>query len=155
MANPPTIVLALRAEASSDNAIQPTVKNVIDVPPTVGSPNDVLPRRSTRRCRGRAGDRFQPIGSNFSLKLTDDEIDEDIYALTGALPHHHPRRRPAPLQEMLNVRTPPLPPLLPPHPFFSVFPRFTIIRFDFSRSINYFMFPFYIQISISILIHLI
>ncbi|KAG2559155.1 hypothetical protein PVAP13_8NG314200 [Panicum virgatum] len=106
MANPPTIILALRAEAPSDNAIQPTVKNVIDVPPTVGSSNDVLPRWSTRRRRGRAGDRFQPIGSNFSLKLTDDEIDEDIYALTGALPHHHPRRRPAPLQEMLNRLVP-------------------------------------------------
>ncbi|KAG2559154.1 hypothetical protein PVAP13_8NG314300 [Panicum virgatum] len=114
MANPPTIVLAMRAEATSDNTIQSIVKNVVDVPPTMGNPNDVLPRRSTRRRRGRAGDRFQPIGSNVSLKLTDDEIDEDIYALTGALPHHHPRRRPAPLQEMLNMKTPPLPPPPPP-----------------------------------------
>ena len=112
MANPPTIILAMRAEATSDNTIQSIVKNVVDVPPTMGNPNDVLPRRSSRRRRVRAGDRFQPTGSNFSLKLTDDEIEEDIYAMTGALPRDHPHRRPAPLQEKLNVRTPPLFPLL-------------------------------------------
>ena len=112
MANPPTIVLSLRAEAPLDNAVvEPTIKNVVDVP-AMGNPNDVLPRRSSRRRRVRAGDRFQPTGSNFSLKLTDDEIEEDIYAMTGALPRDHPHRRPAPLQEKLNVRTPPLFPLL-------------------------------------------
>jgi len=112
MANPPTIVLSLRAEAPLDNAVvELTIKNVVDVP-AMGNPNDVLPRRSSRRRRVRAGDRFQPTGSNFSLKLTDDEIEEDIYAMTGALPRDHPHRRPEPLQEKLNVRTPPLFPLL-------------------------------------------
>ncbi|KAG2564003.1 hypothetical protein PVAP13_8KG379800 [Panicum virgatum] len=106
MANPPTIVLSLRAEAPLDNAVvEPTIKNVVDVP-AMGNPNDVLPRRSSRRRRVRAGDRFQPTGSNFSLKLTDGEIEEDIYAMTGALPRDHPHRRPAPLQEKLNRLVP-------------------------------------------------
>ncbi|PUZ45742.1 hypothetical protein GQ55_8G249400 [Panicum hallii var. hallii] len=104
MANPPTIVLALRAEAPLANTVHPGVKDVVDVPKW--SPKDVLPRRSSRRRHGRAGGRFQPIGLNFSLELTEDEINEDIYALTGALPHHHPRRRPVPLQEMLKKLVP-------------------------------------------------
>ncbi|CAN6363549.1 unnamed protein product [Urochloa humidicola] len=113
MSTPPTVVLALRAEAPQANVIQPIVNDVVDVP-TMGNLKDAKPRRSLRRRRRRVGDCFQPMEASFSLKLTEDEINEDIYSMTGVAARHYPRRRPVPLQQMLNARTPPLPCPLPP-----------------------------------------
>ncbi|RCV39452.1 hypothetical protein SETIT_8G226100v2 [Setaria italica] len=102
MSNLPNTILTIRAEPPQVDSIQPIIKDAVDAPP-LGNSEDVMPRRSLRCRRGRAGDRFRPT---FSLKLTEDEIDEDIYSLTGALPRHHPRCRPVPLQEMLNRLVP-------------------------------------------------
>ncbi|KAG0546045.1 LOW QUALITY PROTEIN: hypothetical protein BDA96_02G414100, partial [Sorghum bicolor] len=41
--------------------------------------------------------------ARFSLTLTSEEIEEDIYAVTGARPRHCPRRRPRPVQKQLDV----------------------------------------------------
>ncbi|CAL4982789.1 unnamed protein product [Urochloa decumbens] len=98
MSTPPTVVLAPRAEAPQASAIQPIVNDAVDVP-TLGNPQDANPRMGLRRRRGRANDRL-------SLKLSEHEINEDIYALTGSVASHHPRRRPVPLQEMLNRLVP-------------------------------------------------
>ncbi|KAF8694264.1 hypothetical protein HU200_038402 [Digitaria exilis] len=98
MSNQPPIVLALPAQgplATSDD---------IDVP-TLSQQEKVTPRWNLRRRRGRASNSSHPRIRGFSLKLMEDEIDEDIYSLTGELPCNHPRRRPVPLQQMLNVRT--------------------------------------------------
>lgn len=103
MTSPPSAMLTLRKEALQVDSTQPIIKDVVDAPP-LGSSENIVPRRSLRRRRGRVGVSLQPT---FSLKLTEDEIDEDIYSLTGALPRHHPRRRPVPIQKMLNVSTPP------------------------------------------------
>nr|TKW02315.1 hypothetical protein SEVIR_8G236100v2 [Setaria viridis] len=111
MSNPPKAMLNIRTKPPQVDSIQPIIKDAVDAPP-LGNSEDVMPWRSLRCHCGRAGDRFRPT---FSLKLTEDEIDEDIYSLTGALPRHHPRRRPVPLQEMLNRLVPgaPLAGLMP------------------------------------------
>ncbi|CAN6382011.1 unnamed protein product [Urochloa humidicola] len=93
MSTPPTVVLALRVEAPQANAIQPIVNDVVDVP-TMGNLKDAKPRRSLRHRRRRIGDRFEPMEASFSLKLMEDEINEDIYSMTGAAACHHPCRRP-------------------------------------------------------------
>ncbi|KAJ1265724.1 hypothetical protein BS78_08G097600 [Paspalum vaginatum] len=109
MSNPSTIVLGLKAEAPPANTSQPSATDAvdrIDDAPTLEKPEDVVPRRNLRRRRGRAGDRFGSTMPNFSLTLTEDEIAEDIYSLTGELPRSHPRRRPVPLQKMLDRYVP-------------------------------------------------
>lgn len=38
--------------------------------------------------------------------LTSEEIEEDIYAVTGARPRRRPRRRPRPVQKQLDMLFP-------------------------------------------------
>ncbi|KAF8738582.1 hypothetical protein HU200_013955 [Digitaria exilis] len=64
-----------------------------------------MPRWNLPKRCGRTTYSFRPRAWNFSLKLTEGEIDEDIYSLTGKCPRSRPHRMPVPLQEMLNVRT--------------------------------------------------
>jgi hypothetical protein len=65
-------------------------------------------RRPLRAVRGEHLDR-RP---RFSVTLTTEEIDEDIYAFTGARARRRPRRRPRPVQKQLDVSAP-LPPSFP------------------------------------------
>lgn len=70
-------------------------------------------RRPSRAC-AEALDR-----ARFSVTLTSEEIEEDIYAVTGARPRRRPRRRPRPVQKQLDVSPPALsgpPPSLCPVP---------------------------------------
>jgi hypothetical protein len=53
------------------------------------------PRSSKSRRRKRAP---------FSLSLCPEEIEEDIYALTGGRPRRRPRKRPRAVQRQLDVR---------------------------------------------------
>jgi hypothetical protein len=100
--NPPIIVQALCAVAPKPNTSQP----LIDGPkgaPTLEKLEGAMPRRSLRQRLGKVED----LGT-FTLKLTDEEIAEDIFSMTGELPCGHPRRRPVQTQTMLNVsRCPP------------------------------------------------
>ncbi|TVT96755.1 hypothetical protein EJB05_58028, partial [Eragrostis curvula] len=52
---------------------------------------------SSRRRRKRAP---------FSVSLTAEEIEEDIYALTGARPRRRPRKRPRVVQRQLDTLFP-------------------------------------------------
>ncbi|XP_062232067.1 pollen-specific leucine-rich repeat extensin-like protein 2 [Phragmites australis] len=52
-----------------------------------------VPSSSSRRRRKRAP---------FSVSLTTEEIEEDIYALTGARPRRRPRKRPRVVQRQLD-----------------------------------------------------
>jgi hypothetical protein len=56
------------------------------------------PERRPSRARAEALDR-----ARFSVTLTSEEIEEDIYAVTGARPRRRPRRRPRPVQKQLDV----------------------------------------------------
>jgi hypothetical protein len=56
-------------------------------------------RRPSRAC-AEALDR-----ARFSVTLTSEEIEEDIYSVTGARPRRRPRRRPRPVQKQLDVST--------------------------------------------------
>jgi hypothetical protein len=52
----------------------------------------------------------------FALALTAGEVEEDVYALTGARPRRRPRKRPRVVQRQLDVRpisetTPRAPPI--------------------------------------------
>uniref|UniRef100_A0A804QKF7 Uncharacterized protein n=1 Tax=Zea mays TaxID=4577 RepID=A0A804QKF7_MAIZE len=56
--------------------------------------------------------------ARFSVTLTSEEIEEDIYSVTGAQPRRRPRRRPRSVQKQLDVSTRSLrpPPSLYPVP---------------------------------------
>ena len=102
--NPPIIVQALCAITPKLNTSQP----LIDAPkgaPTLEKSEGAMPRRSLRQRQGKVED----LGT-FTLKLTDEEIAEDIFSMTGELPHKHPRRRPVQTQMILNVSHCPPPP---------------------------------------------
>jgi hypothetical protein len=71
-------------------------------------PASASERRPVRAVRGEHLDR-RP---RFSVTLTTEEIDEDIYAFTGARARRRPRRRPRPVQKQLDVSAP-LPPSFP------------------------------------------
>ncbi|BAA99385.1 hypothetical protein [Oryza sativa Japonica Group] len=55
------------------------------------------PERRAARARAEALDR-----ARFSVTLTSEEIEEDVYAVTGARPRRRPRRRPRPVQKQLD-----------------------------------------------------
>jgi hypothetical protein len=74
----------------------------------------------------------------FSVSLTAEEIEEDIYALTGARPRRRPRKRPRVVQRQLDVRripraAPALP--IPPNPL--LFNSLTRFRFFTERLLAY------------------
>lgn len=50
----------------------------------------------------------------FALALTAGEVEEDVYALTGARPRRRPRKRPRVVQRQLDVR--PIPETAPRAP---------------------------------------
>lgn len=95
--NPQVIVQALCAIAPKPNTSQPLTDGPKESP-TLENTGGTMPRRSLRPRRGKDGH----LGI-FSLKLTDEEIAEDMYAMTGELPREHPHRRIAQTQMMLNV----------------------------------------------------
>jgi hypothetical protein len=59
------------------------------------SPSPPAPPPSSRKRRRRAP---------FSVPLAAEEIEEDIYALTGARPRRRPRKRPRAVQRHVDVR---------------------------------------------------
>ncbi|KAG0517130.1 hypothetical protein BDA96_09G061800 [Sorghum bicolor] len=96
--NPPIVVQALCAVAP-----KPKTSTPLDGPKgklNLENSEGAIPRRSLRR-RGKVED----LGT-FSLKLTDHEITEDIFSMTGELPRGHPRRRPVQMQMILNKLVP-------------------------------------------------
>lgn len=46
----------------------------------------------------------RPKKPMFSLTLTPEEIEEDIFAMTGSKPSRKPKRRPKAVQKQLDVR---------------------------------------------------
>jgi hypothetical protein len=63
-------------------------------------------RRPPRAVRGE-----HLVRPRFSVTLTTEEIEEDVYAVTGARARRRPRRRPRPVQKQLHVSAAdPLPP---------------------------------------------
>ncbi|CAO2198832.1 unnamed protein product [Urochloa humidicola] len=68
-------------------------------PPSVSA--SPPPERRPSRARAEALDR-----ARFSVMLTSEEIEEDIYAFTGARPRRRPRRRPRPVQKQLDMLFP-------------------------------------------------
>jgi hypothetical protein len=95
--NPQIIVQALCAIAPKPNTLEPSVDGRKEVR-TMENLGGSMPRRSLRVRPGKDGH----LGI-VSLKLTDEEIAEDLYAMTGELPRGHPRRRLSQAQIMLNV----------------------------------------------------
>jgi hypothetical protein len=72
----------------------------------------------------------------FSVSLTAEEIEEDVYALTGARPRRRPRKRPRVVQRQLDVRqipraAPAVP--IPPNPL--LFTSLTRFRFFYISSL--------------------
>ncbi|KAL5229091.1 hypothetical protein ABZP36_017356 [Zizania latifolia] len=59
------------------------------------------PERRAARTRADALDR-----PRFSVTLTSEEIEEDVYAVTGARPRRRPRRRSRPVQKQLDLLFP-------------------------------------------------
>ncbi|OEL20742.1 hypothetical protein BAE44_0018246 [Dichanthelium oligosanthes] len=59
------------------------------------------PERRPSRARAEALDR-----ARFSVTLTSEEIEEDIYAVTGARPRRRPKRHPRPVQKQLDMLFP-------------------------------------------------
>ena len=59
------------------------------------------PERRPSRARAEPLDR-----ARFSVTLTTEEIEEDVYAFTGARPRRRPRRRPRAVQKQLDVSPP-------------------------------------------------
>ncbi|CAD6247672.1 unnamed protein product [Miscanthus lutarioriparius] len=100
--NPQIIVQALCAIAPKPNTCQPLTDGPKEAP-TLENTGGTMPRQSLRLRRGKDGH----LGI-ISLKLIDEEISEDLYAMTGELPHEHPHRRLAQTQTMLNVSLCPL-----------------------------------------------
>lgn len=70
----------------------------VAAPSANGSPP---PERRPSRARAEALDR-----ARFSVTLTSDEIEEDIYSVTGARPRRRPRRRPRPVQKQVDMLFP-------------------------------------------------
>ncbi|TVU22069.1 hypothetical protein EJB05_31746, partial [Eragrostis curvula] len=58
-------------------------------------------RRPSRAARGEHLDR-----ARFSVTLTAEEIEEDVYAFTGARARRRPRRHPRPVQKQLDMLFP-------------------------------------------------
>jgi hypothetical protein len=100
---PQNIVQALCAVAPKSNTSQPLINGPKGAP-TLENSEGTMPRQSLRPRRGKAGD----LGS-FSLKLTDEEITDDIFSMTGELPREHPHQRPVQTQMMVNVSRCPSP----------------------------------------------
>ncbi|GJN05905.1 hypothetical protein PR202_ga23580 [Eleusine coracana subsp. coracana] len=71
----------------------------VATPPASTSPQ--AERRPPRAVRGEHLDR-----ARFSVTLTAEEIDEDIYAVTGVRARRRPRRRPRPVQKQLDMLFP-------------------------------------------------
>ncbi|RLN23653.1 uncharacterized protein C2845_PM07G03160 [Panicum miliaceum] len=67
-------------------------------PPASASPP---PERRPSRARAEPLDR-----ARFSVTLTAEEIEEDVYAVTGARPRRRPRRRPRAVQKQLDMLFP-------------------------------------------------
>ncbi|KAF6982138.1 hypothetical protein CFC21_000568 [Triticum aestivum] len=63
-----------------------------------------LPQASERKRRSVRADALDR--PRFSVTLSAEEIEEDIYALTGALPRSRPRHRPPVVQNQLNCYFP-------------------------------------------------
>ncbi|KAG2595871.1 atherin-like [Panicum virgatum] len=59
------------------------------------------PERRPSRARAEPLDR-----ARFSVTLTTEEIEEDVYAFTGARPRRRPRRRPRAVQKQLDMLFP-------------------------------------------------
>ncbi|KAK1660861.1 hypothetical protein QYE76_049020 [Lolium multiflorum] len=93
------------------------------------SPEEATPRPRPRRARGRRRPATSPSAAaaatvspspsqrrlvradaldrpRFSATLSADEIEEDVYALTGARPRRRPRRRPHAVQRQLDMLLP-------------------------------------------------
>ncbi|XP_066308478.1 uncharacterized protein [Miscanthus floridulus] len=75
-------------------------KPKVAAPSASMSPPPPHERRPSRAC-AEALDR-----ARFSVTLTSEEIEEDIYAVTGARPRRRPRRRPRPVQKQLDMLFP-------------------------------------------------
>lgn len=67
------------------------------------SPLEVAEKRAPRL--RPAGGIERSVRSNFSIELTREEIDEDIYAVTGFRARRRPRKRPRVVQKQLDVST--------------------------------------------------
>ena len=100
--NPQIIGQPLCAIAPRRNTSQPLTDGPKEAP-TLENTGGTMPRQSLRLRRGKDGH----LGI-FSLKLTDEEITEDLYAMTGELPREHHRRRLAQTQTILNMSLCPL-----------------------------------------------
>ncbi|KAJ1282763.1 hypothetical protein BS78_03G076700 [Paspalum vaginatum] len=73
----------------------------VAAPSASASPPPPLPERRPSRARAEALDR-----ARFSVTLTSEEIEEDIYAVTGARPRRRPRRRPRAVQKQVDMLFP-------------------------------------------------
>ncbi|XP_040375819.1 uncharacterized protein LOC121053254 [Oryza brachyantha] len=71
--------------------------------PAVTPASSVSPPPERRAARARADALDRP---RFSVTLTSEEIEEDVYAVTGARPRRRPRRRPRPVQKQLDLLFP-------------------------------------------------
>ncbi|KAF0918439.1 hypothetical protein E2562_023586 [Oryza meyeriana var. granulata] len=71
--------------------------------PVVAPASSASPPPERRAARARADALDRP---RFSVMLTSEEIEEDVYAVTGARPRRRPRRRPRPVQKQLDLLFP-------------------------------------------------
>ncbi|KAG6512760.1 hypothetical protein ZIOFF_030889 [Zingiber officinale] len=69
-----------------------------------GSPAPTPPAVEKRTVRLRSKDSKRKERPRFSISLTKEEIDEDIYAVTGCRARRRPRKRPRVIQKQLEVR---------------------------------------------------
>ncbi|KAG6488094.1 uncharacterized protein LOC122012895 [Zingiber officinale] len=58
--------------------------------------------RENKAVRLRSEDQEQPKRLKFSVSLTKEEIDEDLYSMTGSRARRRPRRRPRAIQKQLD-----------------------------------------------------
>lgn len=56
--------------------------------------------RSARSCAARS---FRMERPRFSVALSTDEIEEDIYSVTGSRPRRRPKKRPRVVQKQIDV----------------------------------------------------
>ncbi|XP_062183290.1 uncharacterized protein LOC133887371 [Phragmites australis] len=103
-------VAAGRDAADADHAVAPEpaalppwkLRTRRRHPPVAPSPSaSPPPERRSSRARAEALDR-----PRFSVTLTSEEIEEDVYAVTGARPRRRPRRRPRPVQKQVDMLLP-------------------------------------------------
>lgn len=59
--------------------------------------------KEKKAVRLRSEDQERPKRLKFSLSLTKEEIDEDLYSMTGFRARRRPRRRPRAVQKQLDV----------------------------------------------------